>query len=1251
MRQQLRRDRNAAVSYFTKLLGGYENSALVPSWGEVPEAERDADDQIRGELSPAAAGKLSSLCKSVGATLADGFNLAWGLVLRTINRTEDVVFSTIASGRDGYDLDVSDLVGLFINPVPVRVNPGDKVSARRALFDLNRQALQTKPHDFCPLADIQKALGGDVRLSGLIVSFENYSEGEPGDSLLRPAFIREEHEAGSVDVDASVRPDGSITVLLSYDPALYRGGDMARLMALFENCVQRITQTPDAPLHTLPLLNNADLRSVMALSRGEAMPYDANQTWLDLFKMQAAKSPDSIAVSDESDSYSYAALDRASDSVAASLIDRGVQENSFVAIRMGRAKEFLAAAIGVQKAGAAYVPIDPEYPQERIDYMLEDSEAQVLLTCEDVQKAVAEYSDPAPVYRATPKHRAYMIYTSGSTGLPKGVMIPHSALGNFVRFIASRWGLGAHSRVALHSTFSFDAAVEDLYPALTVGGMVFVVPERARKDVFVMRDFIEKHHINGGSYSTQFGQLLAMDEPLDVDYLCMGGEAMTIAPKARGPVYNVYGPTEFTVDATYYELEKGRSYRNIPIGRPLHNCAAYVVDAQGRLLPRGMTGELCLSGPQLAEGYWKRPELTAEKFIYLTLPDGQSVRVYKTGDLARWNDEDQLEFYGRIDFQVKLRGFRIELGEIEKLCMTCPGVSAAAAEVKKKGANQVLCLYYTEKDEGVDVKALEALCRQRLADYMVPAVFMKLDEMPLMPSGKVNRKALPMPQVEASAEAAGPETETERVLYAIVSEILGTGGFGVTASLIELGLTSISVMGLSVLIDKRMNRRVAVGDILGAPTIRALAALMDGAEEASDKNEFSPEAEQAARQRVFPATTGQLNMVDYQFTHAESVMYNLPMFYRFDASVDAQRLADAVNAAIRLHPALTTVLEFDENGDVVQRNRPELFEEVRIEDVPADRLEAVLKSFVHPYKLFGAPLCRARVIRSGGYTYLLMGMHHTISDGTSMDILAEDIAKLLRGERPGQDYYYSFLQWENQAKQSEEYRRSERYFRQLLGDERWYNVPTPDHETWETEPGEEALDMELTLQDMAEAEARHGVSGNVLCVCAAILALQEYCHQHRILVNWLNSNRGDGCYDDTVGMLFKIMPVAVHTERISDLEALIAEVNRQVAEGFANSICDYMEATEQALQDSLEVNYLVGIGENDALVALGAEAISPDFTYDAVGGRVGVFIEHWESTLGVTIEYQKKAYADGSMARFLATFKKYLRYIVLEREL
>ena len=1152
VREQLNRDKKAAVSYFSKLLEGYENSAVIPSWGEVPEAERDADDQISGTLSAKATQKLTALCKSAGATLADGFNLAWGLVLGTLNRTADVVFSAITSGRDGYSADVSDLVGLFINPVPVRINPGKKVSARQALIDLNRQSRQTRPHDFCPLADIQNALGGDIRLDGLIVSFENYSEGGQDKALLKPALIREEHEVGSVDVDATVQSDGSITLLLSYDPAMYRGSDMARLLRLFENCATRMTECPDVPLSTLPLLNDADLQAVLALSKGEEMSYDANQTWIDLFRAQVSRTPDAAAVSDEAGSYTYAELDRASDGVAAALIANGVQENSFVAIRMGREKEFLAAAIGVHKAGAAYVPIDPEYPQERIDYMLDDSGTKVLLTCEDVLKAICDYPNPVPVNRATPKHRAYMIYTSGSTGLPKGVMIPHSALGNFVRFIASRWGLGAHSRVAIHSTFSFDAAVEDLYPALTVGGQVFVVPERARKDIFEMRAYISKNHINSGCYSTQFGQLLGMDAPLDLNYICLGGEAMTTVPQCRGSVYNTYGPTEFTVDATYYELDRGRDYRNIPIGRPLHNCAAYITDAQGRLLPRGMTGELCLSGPQLAEGYWKRPELTEEKFTRLTLPDGQSVRVYKTGDLARWNDEGQLEFYGRIDFQVKLRGFRIELGEIENVCMACPGVSAAVAEVKKSGESQILCLYYTQKDEGVDVKALETQCRQRLADYMVPSVFMRLEEMPLSPSGKVNRRALPMPEIEEKTDIVGPETETERILYGIVFEILGMGGFGVTTSLAEMGLSSISIMRLSAMMEKKLNIHMTVGDIMRQPTIRALAAALDRTEEvdhAWEKREF------------YPLSKTQTGILVESLSHEGTTVYNIPYLYRLDDRVDMERLNRALEQAVAAHPCLSMTICYNEDGEAMARRNEGCI--VGIEQM--DRLPAI-EALVKPFDLTGGEaLCRAALIDGAEGKYLFLDTHHIVSDGESIRILFEDINAAYAGEAIKTEQYsgYEFALDEQAARASERFKEART----------WYEGKCRGVES-QTLPLREAnLNAEGHIatghtRGRADANAvrayceKHGLTLNAFFTTAFGLALKAYTGSESAVFATIYNGRSDSRLARSVSMFVKTLPVVLEISREQGVEEAIKATQNWLLSAMTHDIFSFAEIHE-----------------------------------------------------------------------------------------
>ena len=542
------------------------------------------------------------------------------------------------------------------------------------------------------------------------------------------------------------------------------------------------------------MLEKELLERVTALSRGERLCYDSAQTWVDLFIKQARIAPGNTAVAAENGSLSFGELDRLSDRLARALAEaEGVQPDEFVAVRMGRVKEFHVAVLAIHKAGAAYMPIDLEYPAERVAYMMEDSGARLTLTEQRVAELLESVrEDAAFSSRCRPDSRAYMIYTSGSTGKPKGVVIPHRALTNLVHFIAKRWKLSPDSRIALHSNFAFDAAVEDLFPALTVGGTVFVVPESARKDIFEMRDFIAKNRITGGCYSTQFGQLLGADETLDLDYICLSGEAMTSVPQCRGAVYNTYGPTEFAVDATYFELEKGREYAAIPISRPLYNCAAYIVNDKLELLPPGETGELCLSGPQLAEGYWNRPELTAKAFTKLNISADETADIYRTGDLARWNGEGQLEFCGRIDTQVKLRGFRVELGEVESCAARFPGVRQTAAEVR----NNTLCLYYTASGD-MDETALADYMAESLAEYMVPGAFIRLDAMPLTVNGKIDRKALPEPVLHGTLETVAPETGAEMDVVTAMARVLGVKDApGVTHDFFELGGDSIKAIRL-----------------------------------------------------------------------------------------------------------------------------------------------------------------------------------------------------------------------------------------------------------------------------------------------------------------------------------------------------------------------------------------------------------------------------------------------------------------------
>ncbi|MER2182807.1 MAG: amino acid adenylation domain-containing protein, partial [Clostridia bacterium] len=1241
VRETLRKDRSKGLSYWRELLCGYETRAEIPSFGEVPENERSPESLLSVSLTADQTSRLEQLCRQEGATLSNAVELAWGLVLGACSRTRDAVFAKVVSGRDKFETNVDDVLGLFINSVPVRVRWDDRTNAREALRALNRQAACSNAFDDCPLSLIQQQtdLGSDLLQS--VLAFENFnsafdsvrggSEAAVEPLLLRPLEFPEE-VFGAVNAVSFVE-DGRLTFCLSFDTRLYRGEEIRRLLSLVSFLLEGILQNPDRALTALDLLSENDLRDLLSRSKGESLIFDSHETWLDMFSKCVDQCPDYVAVVDSEGAYTYAELNTAANAVAAWLIDQGVTENSFVAVRMGRVKEFPAAVTGIHKAGAAYVPVDPEYPEDRIRFMLEDSGARVTLDAETVRNIAAAGKDAPDVCLAKPGNRAYMIYTSGSTGKPKGVVVPHRALRAMLSWHVPM--IGENPVNAHHPSFSFDASVNDLFAPLAAGGQVHILPDELRKDPAGIDRYFRQHQITGLTVSTQIGMTMVNLFPdMPIRYMMMGGEKMLPCEKTDIRLINGYGPTEFTVCSSFHEVDQQKDL-NIPIGRPVPNTWSLICDPHGRLLPRGMVGELCLAGPQLAEGYWKRPELTEKVFVPCPWLPGE--KMYRTGDLARYNENDKLEYLGRIDNQVKLRGFRIELGEIENRASQYEGIGTVSAQV----CRDTLVLYYTAGRE-IDPDSLKAFMAETLTDYMVPSMYIHLEKMPMTPNGKIDRRALPEPVVSAGrAPYAPPRTPAERALCAAFASVLSLDAesFGIHDDFFVLGGSSIGAMK-AILLAKIP--QLSIADIYRHKTPARIAEALNGAEE-------EPVSEQQAREVSVPATPGQLSMMDYQFTHAKSVMYNIPALYRIADSVADDRLAAAVNTVLRHHPALCTVFEPDEEDRFVQRCRPDLLAPVVWEDIPPESLHAAIDALITPFTDYRRPLIRVRLLRCGALRYLFMDMHHMISDGFSVGVLRENMLRTLRGEPLPQDYYYTFLLREQKASQSAAYEEAKQYFRNLLGTTDWCNIPKPDFVSWDPAVGEEHIGLSITLDQMHRAEARCKASANVLCLAAGALALQEYSGRRDILLNWINDNRSRSGNETTVGLLFKILPVALHMDEYADAKMLIEEIRRQTDEGFAHSICNYQEIVENALEDSIEINYLPALAREETPSdepEILEEVELPD-RHNAAGERVGMYIGDLDGVLAVSCGYQKHIYAPGSMHRFLQLFRKHLRGIVL----
>lgn len=507
----------------------------------------------------------------------------------------------------------------------------------------------------------------------------------------------------------------------------------------------------------------------------------------------------------------------------------------------GRTKEYAIAYIGIMKAGGAYVPLDPEYPQSRIKYMLKDSEAENLLvmnqyldlvdfydkniiSLDDVEKEAKEFQLSVELTPPKQENLAYMIYTSGSTGKPKGVMIEHRNLLNLIEYVRLTRNTTPEDVVAEFASFCFDASVLDLFAPLTAGAVLYILPESIRKDAVAVGKFIKDEKITTATFPTQMGELITelLDDAPDLKFVTLGGEKFKHYRERTYQMINGYGPTEDTVSSTEFKVD--RQYDNIPIGKSQRNVRSYIVDKDLNRLPVGASGELCHAGRQIARGYHNLPEKTAAVFVAnpFSVCEDDS-RLYRTGDMVRMKGDGNIEYIGRIDSQVKIRGYRVELGEIEGAVLKHEQVKNAAVTVVEKGGNKYITAYYT--GENIPEEQLKSFLEPLIPDYMMPTFFVYLDEMPVTPGGKIDKKALPLPEVTIKNTGyVEPVTAVQTSLCEIFEKALGVEKVGIEDNFFEIGGSSLTASKVAILCLSK-NISIVYSDIFKYPTVRELAAL------------------------------------------------------------------------------------------------------------------------------------------------------------------------------------------------------------------------------------------------------------------------------------------------------------------------------------------------------------------------------------------------------------------------------------------
>ena len=1119
--------------------------------------------------------KVDDWCHANGVHTSQLFYAAFTLAMAKLLRRCDVSFQTEYAGRTEAN---RTNYGMYVKGLPMRLEVDYKKTIAQYLASFRGEWRFAKTEGAVyPLTHLYNDLHALPSVKFNFLGSINFQDHTLGGEMHHWHYMRNMVTDSDLGVEIFCK-NGGYEINANASGARLSAEELRMVAQTVASCLSNIMEADlEAPLASVETTLPEERKQLMALSAGAHLDIVEGATYPSLFMAQAAKTPDNIAVVDGQGSYTYSQLDNLSGAFASHLVETGAGkgEAPFVCIMMGYQREFLVAAIGIEKAGCAYVPLDYDYPTDRLLYMLEDSESQVLVTTRDIfdeknadgsfegfqgqvvflDDFLAQCDDTKAdtTNLATPDGLAYMIYTSGSTGKPKGVMITQEGKAHFVQFVTHEWRQDETSRICCHASFSFDASVESLYPVLTVGGTLYPVPQEARKDFALLSDFIIKNGITGGTFTTQLGQMLLQMYPdLPLKYLLVGGEKMTVAPDCKCRLINGYGPTEFTVASTFFDVEPGREYRNIPIGRPLDNQLGLVVDTEGHLLPQGAAGELCMSGVQIARGYWHREELTAERFCDITV-DGKAVKVYHTGDLVRYNAEGQIEYLGRIDSQVKLRGFRIELGEIETLVGQYEGVQMKSVVVRKIGGVEHLCAYFTA-DRQIDVDGLKKYLAERLTDYMVPTAYMQLDTMPLTPNGKVNTRALPEPQIEAE-EIVAPQTEMEQSVFNIVAELLKTDQFGVTTNLRHMGVTSIAAMRLGGNLSRRLGVQVAIKDILAEPTVRAIALRV-----ADSAGEDVPTMQYDKRE-YYPLTENVRGLyLDWEINR-DTTQYNIPVIYRF-AEKDAQRLAQAAEAAVNAHPMLKAHFA-TVDGEVMMLRRDDADYRVQVTTLDEEPTREYFQAKVRPFNLLGDDLARVEVVQGPSAVYLFVDAHHTVFDGLSFDVFFTDILAAYDGKQPQGETVtaFDYALYEQDVLKSNAYTEAEKHYETLLSGAEVTSYPdsiVPDGVAVGTVSGSvAAADIDRMCQDT-------DITASSYMQAAFALTLSRIARQPNPLYITVSGGRGaNPALMRSVGMFVKTLPVTIGVEGKTETRAFLQATHKMLQENYAREFFPYTHLVER----------------------------------------------------------------------------------------
>ncbi|TYS32217.1 amino acid adenylation domain-containing protein [Bacillus pumilus] len=985
-----------------------------------PAVQSFAGDRVIKEIDETLKGQLQELASNHQTTLYTVLLSAYYTLLAKYTGQREFVVGTPVAGRVHADLD--DMIGMFVQTLALRSEVDPNGTMTQLIEQVKEKTMHAFEHQQYPFERLLEKLNVP----------RDFSRHPLFDTVftLTPNHAAAQH-IGEMQVEIeetnfhiakfdltlqAMESDQGLSFVLDYSTALFKRSTAEQMLHHYMYLLEQMVQAPQEAIRSYRLLSEQEVEAQLKLWNPLPSPYPAEETIVTQFEAQVQEHGHKPALQCEDECLSYQELNDRVNQLAHYLREHGFERGMKAALFFERSNEMVLSVLAVLKAGGVYVPIDPDFPDERVKHFLTDSGAQFLLThhvlrdrsvlgsfegtiIETEDQAIVLQSENDINIRVSPEDLANLTYTSGTTGKPKGNMVTHR---NILRTVKQSNYLTIYQEdtVMSLSNYVFDAFMFDVFGALLNGAKLIVLPKDHILNMNELSGAIEKEKVSILMITTALFHLLIdmkKDSLKNVRKVLFGGERASVPhvmtaleTVGEGKLLHMYGPSESTIFTTFYPVNHiEKQVLSIPIGKPVSQTAVYIVDEFGHMQPPGVAGELCVAGDGLVKGYYGQPELTSEKFVKNPFRPGEA--MYKTGDLARWLSNGEIEFIGRIDHQVKIRGQRIELGEIEHQLLRHPQLKEA---VVIAAPNDTLCAYFTAEGS-VSLTDLREQAGRELPVYMMPAFFMQLDKLPLTNNGKVDRRALPIPDLneQGANEYTSPQTETERLVAHIWEEVLEVPQIGKHDHFFECGGHSLRGMKMLNRLYEEMHVELTLKSLFESPTLDAFALAVDQADQTEMKR-----VEIAEEAAYYPVTSAQKRLfVLEKMTDAEQ-SYHMPAALKLEGAFDEKRFKKAIEQLVDRHEAFRTSFDFVQN-EPVQRIETNICLDIENIEGNGRDIQELMNDFIRPFDVGKAPLLRVGLVTvSVNVHYLLIDMHHIISDGASVGILIEELSALYRGE-------------------------------------------------------------------------------------------------------------------------------------------------------------------------------------------------------------------------------------------------------------